>query len=76
MPDADQKHFFDEQGYLLVRGLFTPAEVTFYRDHYMDLRAKGTYEGDFIGVDPTSSDPLKRYPRMIHMHRWDKISLD
>src|SRR4029077_4357937 len=34
------------------------------------------YEGDFVGADPTSNDPLKRYPRMIHMHRWDKVSLD
>jgi ectoine hydroxylase-related dioxygenase (phytanoyl-CoA dioxygenase family) len=26
-------------------------------------------------VDVTSNDPLKRYPRMIHMHRWDDLSL-
>jgi ectoine hydroxylase-related dioxygenase (phytanoyl-CoA dioxygenase family) len=23
----------------------------------------------------TTNDPLKRYPRMIHMHRWDDLSL-
>ncbi len=76
MEAADQKQYFDEHGYVLVRGLFTPEEVAAYRDHYMQLRAAGTYEGDFSGADPTSNDPLKRYPRMIHMHRWDKTSLD
>jgi ectoine hydroxylase-related dioxygenase (phytanoyl-CoA dioxygenase family) len=41
----------------------------------MELRARGEYPGDFQGVDPTSTDPLKRFPRMIHMHRWDETSL-
>jgi hypothetical protein len=26
-------------------------------------------------VNSTGEDPLKRYPRMIHMHRWDDVSL-
>ena len=72
---AEQKRFFDERGYVIVKGLFSPEEAAFYRDHYMDMRAKGVYPGDFSGVDLTSNDPLKRYPRMIHMHRWDDVSL-
>jgi phytanoyl-CoA hydroxylase len=59
-----------------VPQLFAPDEVARYREHYMTLRAKGTYPGDFDGVDVTSTDPLKRYPRMIHMHRWDEDSLN
>ena len=39
------------------------------------LRAAGTYPGDDAGIDIGSADPLKRYPRMIHMHRWDETSL-
>ncbi|MCB0132669.1 MAG: phytanoyl-CoA dioxygenase family protein, partial [Caldilineaceae bacterium] len=66
---------FQEDGYAVVRGLFTPKETAAYRDHFMDLRAANTYPGDFAGVDLTSSDPLKRFPRMIHMHRWDQVSL-
>ena len=66
---------FDQQGFTVVQGLFSPEEVASYREHYMNLRKHGHYEGDFSGVDTTSSDPLKRYPRMIHMHRWDDISL-
>lgn len=42
----------------------------------MDMRKNGTYPGDFSGVDLTGDDPLKKYPRLIHMHRWDEVSRD
>jgi len=66
---------FGESGCTLVPGLFGPEEVERLTAHYMRLRASGTYPGDFGGVDPSSEDPLKRFPRMIHMHRWDDVSL-
>lgn len=72
---AQDRQFFDANGYVIVRGLFSGDEAAAYRDHFMALREKGIYEGDFAGVDLSSADPLKRYPRMIHMHRWDDISL-
>src|SRR5947209_7468131 len=65
---------FDENGYVVVRQLFGPQEVAELREHYMHLRASGSYPGDLVGVDANSSDPLKRYPRMIHMHHWDDAS--
>ena len=75
MVSKEQKQYFNQRGYLILKQVFTPAEVEVLRDHYMELRQKGNYPGDFAGVDLTSSDPLKRFPRMIHMHRWDEISL-
>lgn len=30
---------------------------------------------DFAGSDLGGNDPLKKYPRMIHMHRWDDVSM-
>ncbi|RIK54017.1 MAG: phytanoyl-CoA dioxygenase [Chloroflexi bacterium] len=66
---------FAEKGYTVARGLFSAEEVARYRDHFMALRAAGSYPGDTAGVDVTSNDPLKRFPRMIHMHRWDDLSL-
>jgi ectoine hydroxylase-related dioxygenase (phytanoyl-CoA dioxygenase family) len=66
---------FEQNGYTVAKGLFSPEEVAHYRDHYMTLRAAGSYPGDTAGVDVTSNDPLKRFPRMIHMHRWDETSL-
>ena len=67
---------FEERGYAIVSGLFSNAEVARLRQHYMDVRQSGSHPGDIGGVDMTSDDPLKRYPRLIHMHRWDQISLD
>jgi len=58
-----------------ITRLFSPPEVAYYRQYFMDLRAAGTYPGDYAGVDVTSDDPLQKYPRMIHMHRWDDVSL-
>lgn len=75
MLTAEHKRSFEQVGYVVVRGLFAPAEVAAYRQHYMTLRKHGSYEGDPVGADPAKDDPLKRYPRMIHMHRWDEISL-
>ena len=67
---------FDLNGYVVARSLFSDEEVNAYIDHYMGLREADSYAGDFSGVDATDDDPLKAYPRMIHMHRWDQVSLD
>lgn len=58
----------------MLRGLFSRAECDFLLDHYMELRREPR-PGDFEGVDLGGPDPLKRYPRMIHMHRWDEVSM-
>ena len=66
---------YERDGYAVAPRMFSSAELEALREHYMALRAAGSYPGDFDGVDLTSGDPLKRYPRMIHMHRWDETSL-
>ncbi|HYT51736.1 MAG TPA: phytanoyl-CoA dioxygenase family protein [Gaiellaceae bacterium] len=76
MIDDGAKRTFDEQGYLVARGLFDAEQAAFLREHFMRLREAGAYPGDVVGVDPSSDDPLKKYPRMIHMHRWDAVALD
>ncbi len=65
----------EQDGYTVIRQMFAPEEVEMYRDHYMRLRRDGSYAGDFAGIDANETDPLKAYPRMIHMHRWDDLSL-
>ncbi len=75
MQFEEEKAFYEDKGYVVVRGLFGEEETAALREHYMRLREEGAYPGDFDGVDASSSDPLKRYPRMIHMHRWDEASL-
>jgi ectoine hydroxylase-related dioxygenase (phytanoyl-CoA dioxygenase family) len=66
---------FRQHGYVVVPQLFTQTQVDRYIDHYMTLRAQGEKPGDYAGVNSQSNDPWKKYPRMIHMHRWDEISL-
>ena len=71
MLTAEHKQSFEEQGYVVVRGLFSADEVDHLREHYMTLRQRRREDG----MDPRSSDPLKRYPRLMQMHRWDETSL-
>ncbi len=67
---------YRKNGYYVARQLFTAEEAARYRNHFMKLRASGSFPGDMSGVDSTSDDPLAKFPRMIHMHRWDRLSLD
>jgi phytanoyl-CoA hydroxylase len=76
MVSPQQIQQFQTSGYTIVADLFSPGEVEFLIQHYMALREQGEHPGDYSGVDLGSADPLKRYPRMIHMHRWDQPSLD
>lgn len=89
LTDAQMEQY-RRDGYYVARGLFSAEEVALYRSHFMELRRQNAYEGDFAGVPikkivgsaatgdlipDDAPDPLQQYPRMIHMHRWDEISL-
>jgi hypothetical protein len=74
--DVQAKRGFYGEGYFVARGLFDADEATSWRDYFTTLREAGAYPGDVVGVDPASDDPLKKYPRMIHVHRWDQVALD
>jgi ectoine hydroxylase-related dioxygenase (phytanoyl-CoA dioxygenase family) len=69
MIDERARRTFGEQGYVVARSLFDVEETAFLRDHFTRLREAGAYPGDVVGVEPGSDDPLRKYPRMIHMHR-------
>ncbi|WP_329003153.1 phytanoyl-CoA dioxygenase family protein [Kribbella sp. NBC_00709] len=73
--DVVLREEFERTGCTLVRGLFAADEVDRLRDHYMKVRQRGPRSHDFAGHDSADRDPLKRYPRMAQMHRWDDASL-
>jgi ectoine hydroxylase-related dioxygenase (phytanoyl-CoA dioxygenase family) len=75
MPTTADLHFYETNGYLLVKGLFSAEEAAQYREHYTALREAGSCPLDDVKPDMTSADPLRRYPRMMQMHRWDETSL-
>jgi ectoine hydroxylase-related dioxygenase (phytanoyl-CoA dioxygenase family) len=70
--------FYREHGYLVVEQSFSPDEVARYRDHFMTLRHASRYPGDRVAdtLLNDAEDPLNRYPRMINMHTWDRLSLE
>lgn len=67
---------FDRDGLAVARRLFSRDEARRYRGHFMALRRGGPRPHDLAGVDSRAGDPLRRYPRMAQMHRWDRVSLD
>jgi hypothetical protein len=68
------EQFYQNNGYVVIPGLFSPVEVARLLDHYMTLRQAGPHPHDDTGVDIGSDDPIKRYPRMIQPNRWDELS--
>lgn len=76
MASQEQIGFFKDNGYVVVPQVFPPDEVEELREHFMVMRAQGPFPGDDSGIDSKADDPLKRFPRLIHMHRWDQRSMD
>lgn len=67
---------FAERGAYLARGLFPAADVAALRTHVRQL-ARSTTEFFLDGsYDPDSTDPLRRWPRMIHPHLKDRVMLE
>jgi phytanoyl-CoA hydroxylase len=73
-PTPDQVTAFRLSGVGVVRGLLSVEETQTIRDAYMAAAADGPIDGlSETGKDQAqgdSVDPLKRYPRMLHPHRF------
>lgn len=65
---------YDRDGFVVARGVFDATEVADLTDHYMALRSAGSYPFDMVADVPRQGDPLVRFPRMIHMHRFDEVT--
>lgn len=71
----DDLHFFETQGYLIVKNLFTPGEVSELKDHFMEL-SETSIPGCFEPVmEGELDDPLKRYPRMMQPHKVSEVAM-
>ena len=67
---------FDRDGFALARQLFSRREARRYCGHFMALHHGGRRPHEVAGADSQARDPLRRYPRMMQMHRWDPVSLE
>jgi len=84
LPSADDlgafKEQFEREGYAIVRGLFSPEEVEEIREVFRKLHAEGV-TGFYQPGAPAdgvqdSQDPLYRYPRVMHPHRFNQRARD
>jgi phytanoyl-CoA hydroxylase len=66
---------FDRDGFAVARQLFSRAEARRYRGHFMALHRGRPRPREAAGAGLRAGDPLRRYPRMMQMHRWDPVSL-
>lgn len=71
----EQMAFFQAEGYLIVKGLFEPGELDDIRSTFERI-GETTVAGHFEPVfDPDNPDPLKRYPRVMHPHRFNQTAM-
>ena len=73
--DAKYARHYQQQGYVVVSGLFSDDEVTRLRDHYMTFRPAPPADGDSRNQNIHEGDPLKLYARLMQPHRTDETSL-
>lgn len=67
---------FRDEGYVVVPALFSAEEVERIKTHFMALNAAGHGFGGDLAHLLGQDDPLRAFPRIIHSHRFDKLSLD
>ncbi|NOU67758.1 phytanoyl-CoA dioxygenase family protein [Paenibacillus sp. LMG 31461] len=70
----EQKQHFETEGYVIVKGLFSEADLARI-DETFEAISNQTVPGYF---EPDLStevvDPLKRYPRVMHPHRFNETA--
>ncbi|MEI5524842.1 phytanoyl-CoA dioxygenase family protein [Streptomyces brasiliscabiei] len=75
---AGFRETFEENGFLVVRGLFPPAEIEELCGRFAALQAAGPVPGHFQPRPAAAgepADPLHVFPRVMHPHRIDGLSL-
>jgi hypothetical protein len=79
MLSQSQINQFKNEGYLLVKGMFSAAEADFYRAHFEEMRRRDNpaagHGNNGLSLD-NNTDPLQIYPRIMQPHRRDEASLN
>ncbi|MFE9020883.1 phytanoyl-CoA dioxygenase family protein [Streptomyces sp. NPDC007808] len=73
LPEAGLRRF-REDGFTVTRGLFGPDEIDRLCARFAALHAAGPVPGHFE-PHPSDDDPLRVYPRVMHPHEIDELSL-
>ncbi|BCM90046.1 hypothetical protein IAD21_01897 [Abditibacteriota bacterium] len=77
----EQLRSWEDNGFLLVSGLFSGEEVAQIRDHFMAIQREAQTPNSplrkkYAPLSPEQSggDVLKEFPRVMHPHNWDELS--
>jgi ectoine hydroxylase-related dioxygenase (phytanoyl-CoA dioxygenase family) len=72
---------FGEDGFLVVRGMLSPEEASFLREHFMEIQREALTPDSPTrqyftpaGEEESKGDVLKQFPRVMHPHRFDEQS--
>ncbi len=72
---AEQVRAYQQQGYLIFKGLFSPQQVAELRKLFDDIAQGPAIAGHFEPkADASADDPLTRYPRVMHPHRFNAFA--
>jgi len=78
----EQLQSWEENGFLLVSGIFSSEEVADLRDHFMDIQREAQHPDSplrekYAPLSPAESggDVLKEFPRVMHPHNFDELSM-
>ena len=75
---SEQLDRYEQDGYLIVRGMFGAGEIAALRRTFDGIAEAGrpiSGHWEPSPADQQSSDPLKRFPRVMHPHRFDPLSM-
>jgi ectoine hydroxylase-related dioxygenase (phytanoyl-CoA dioxygenase family) len=76
MKRADQ---YNQDGFLLVRGLFSANEVEVLKARFMEINAHGPEFTELIvegGYNKKHADPLRQFPRLMQPHLGEKLAME
>jgi len=73
----EQLEQYNRDGFVILRGLFSREECKQMIQEVMDLHTKQAIPGyEFVTAEQAGGDPLKQFSRIMHPHRFHKLSLD
>jgi len=71
---AEELDQFERDGYAILRNLFPPEELTPLAEYFHGEAVAGNVVENFWNPNPMADDPLERFPRVMHPHRYHELS--
>lgn len=71
----EQKIEFEKQGYLIVKGLFSADQLQEIEDTFEEISHHFIPDHFEPKLDSSVDDPLSRYPRVMHPHRFNETAM-